>query len=203
MDIGRSVNGLTAELKANPRLRLGLSAIVGILWFYGLLALHDSVQAKRASYEAVSQRVLRMRDIAQQSEWPKRRDEARSLQVKLEHHLWRGSTLGLAQATFHDWLNQAAIQAKLTRVQLLVAGEGEPHRRTDAPRGAMATKLWKVSAKLAFDFDPRTFYPLLRRISNSERKVIIESLTIHRRPTPKAQLLLVAYFLKPPSATTK
>ncbi len=203
MDLPRSATALLAELKANPRLRWGLWAIVGVLWFYGVLALRDEVQAKSDAYLALSRKVMRMKGTAAQSEWPARLGDARAMQLDLESRLWRESTIGLAQATFHDWLNQLAQQAALTKVQLLVAAQddesagGKEQAGGDGVTTRVASDLWKVSAKLSFDFNPQNFYPLLTRISTYEKKVTVESLVIRSTPTPKAELMLVAYFRKP------
>ena len=206
MNINQSINALLAELRANPRLRWGLWVIAAVLWFYGVLALHDAVQTKRDSYLVLIQRVTRLQGTATQGEWSKRLAEAKSLQVNLESRLWRESTIGLAQATFHDWLYQLAQQASLGNVQLQVAAQDDGSgsdgsgRKGTADGGArIASDLWRVSAKLSFDFNPQSFYPLLARISGHEKKVSVESLVIRSMPTPKAELLLVAYFLKPPS----
>lgn len=203
MNFNQSATALLAELKTNPRLRWGLWAIVGVLWFYGILALRDEVQVKSDSYLSLSKRVLRMKGTAAQSEWPSRLRDAQSLQLNLESRLWRENTIGLAQATFHDWLNQIAQQANLTKVQLVVAAQDNESATGKEPASSEGggtrntSDLWKVSAKLNFDFNPQGFYPLLTRISAHEQKVAIESLVIRSTPTPKAELMLVAYFRKP------
>ena len=200
MNINQSINALLTELRANPRLRWGLWIIAGVLWLYGVLALHDAVQTKRDSYLVLIQRVTRLQGTATQGEWSKRLAEAKSLQLNLESRLWRESTIGLAEATFHDWLYQLAQQASLGNVQLqIVAQDDVSGQKGTANGGArIASGLWRVSAKLSFDFNPQSFYPLLARISSHEKKVSVESLVIRSMPTPKAELLLVAYFLRPP-----
>ena len=203
MDLNQSATALLAELKANPRLRWGLWAIVGVLWFYGVLELRDEVQRKSEIHLALSKRVIRIQATAAQSEWSNRAGDARSLQSNLESRLWRENTIGLAQATFHDWLNQLAQQANFAKVQLVVSAQddesavGKESASSDGSGTRMASDLWKVSAKLNFDFNPQSFYTLLSRISTHERKVAVESLVIRSTPTPKADLMLVAYFRKP------
>lgn len=205
MNLNQSANALLAELKANPRLRMGLWVIVGVLWFYGVLALRDEVQRNNDSYVALSKRVARTQETAAQSEWPNRLGDTKSLQLNMESRLWRENTIGLAQATFHDWLNQLAQQASLAKVQLLVAAQDEESAKeaagSDGGKEHITSSLWKVSAKFSFDFNPQSFYPLMSRMTGHEKKVIVESLVIRSTPAPKAELLLVAYFLKPAAAT--
>ena len=202
MNLNHSAAALLSELKANPRLRWGVWAIVGVLWFYGVLTLRDEVQVKSDNYLALNKKVMRMKGTAAQSEWPTRLKDAQSLQLNLESRLWQENTIGLAQATFHDWLNQFAQQSNLTKVQLVVAAQdnestvGKESARSDSGETRPSSDLWKVSAKLSFDFNPQSFYPLLKRILTNEKKVAIESLVIRSTPTPKVELMLVAYFRK-------
>lgn len=186
------------ELRNNPRLRWGLLGIAGILWFYCVLELRDQVQAKEDGYRALSKKIARIQSTAAQTDWPTRLSDARALQTRLEKDLWRETSIGLAQASFNDWLSQLAQQANLGKIQLSVAAQGEEaagKEKSDKSASAAPNGLWKASAKLAFDFNPQTFYPFLGKLANNDRQVVIESLTVRSLPAPKAEMLLVAYFL--------
>jgi len=198
----QAVNSFLVELKANPRLRWGVWGIVGVLWFYGVLELRDEVQRQSDTYHSISKKISRTQETALRTEWPNRLVETQSLQLDLESRLWRESTIGLAQASFHDWLNLSAQQANLTKVQLTVAAQdGESFDGKDKSGNENTSSLWKVSAKLSFDFSPQSFYPFMARIAAHDKKVAIESLVIRGTPSPKAELILAAYFLKPASGT--
>ena len=196
-----------ATLKANPRLRWGVWGIVGILWFYGVLELRDEVRRQNEAYRAITHKIARLQGTAAHTEWLARLKDAQSRQVSLESRLWRESTIGLAQASFHDGLTQLTQQAGLAKVQLAVSAQEDEEGGKDAGSAdsrTAATGLWKVSAKLAFDFSPQSFYPLLRRIATQDKRVVVESLVIRSTPAPRAELLLVAYFQRPaPGATAK
>ncbi len=193
MNFTQSLKALLANLKANPRLRWGLLGIVAVLWLYGVLELRDQVQRKNEAYGLLSKKIARIQATAAQNEWPARLKDAQAARFSMESRLWRETTIGLAQATINDWLAQLTQQASLTKVQLAVAAQEED----GGGKGALAAAdLWKVSAKLAFDFNPQSFYPLLNRITTNEKKIVVESLVIHSSPSPKAELLLVAYFRK-------
>lgn len=203
MNLNRTANTIIAELKANPRLRWGLWAILGILWLYGVLELRDETQRKGETYLALNKKVAKLKTTAMQTEWHARQTEARALQLNLETRLWRENTIGLAQATFHDWLSQQTQQANLGKAQLVVAAKDDEGSTatdktgTDGGGTRAESNLWKVSAKLTFDFNPQSFYPWLTRITMNEKKIAVESLTIRSTPSPKADVLLVAYYLKP------
>lgn len=143
-----------------------------------------------------------------QEEWLSRQKTAQVLLLNLENQLWRENTIGLAQATFNEWLSQLTLQSNLSKVQLSVsAQEIEKEGENNQLKSNSALVFWKVSSKLAFDFNPTSLYQFLKRIELNEKKVIIESLVIHGAPTPRVELLLVAYYLKPaadlPDAVSK
>lgn len=206
MNIARQTNRFFAELKTNHRLRWGCLGIVAILWFYGVLELRDVVQNRGDVYRATGKKIARIQEVASQTEWTSRLGTAQSLQVGLENQLWRESTIGLAQATFHDWLALQTQKAGLVKVQMSVAKQDEEDGGAKDPavsdNSAAQVKagLWKISARLAFDFNPQGFYAWLSQLSSNEKKVIVESLVIRSLPSPKAELLLVAYFSKPSPA---
>jgi len=202
MTLTQSANSFLVELKASPRLRWGVWGIVGVLWLYGALDLRDEVQRDSETNRAIGKKIARTQETAAQTEWPNRLAEAQSLQLGMESRLWRENTIGLAQATFHDWLSLSAQQANLTKVQLAVAAQdGENIDGKDKSGSDNTSNLWKVSAKLSFDFSPQSLYPFLTRIVAHDKKVAIESLIIRGTPSPKAELILVAYFLKPAPGT--
>lgn len=188
-----ALSGALAQIKANPRLRAGLWLIAAIIWTYGLLLLQARVQADTEAYQALGKRIARMEAAAVESEWPERARAAAELRAALERELWREGTLGLAQASFQDWLRQAVDQAQLHRPTLTVAAQEQGN-------GGPAAAAWKVNAKLSFDFSQRTFYDFMRRISTSDRRVVVETLTVRGAGTPRAEMVLVAHFEKIPEA---
>lgn len=203
MIAGEALKPFIAEFKANPRLRFGVWGVVGILWFYAILELRDEVGRQVEAYRATNRNLARTQSIAGQSEWAARLSDARAAQAGLEAQLWRESTVGLAQATFHDWLSQAALQAGLSRPQLTVAVQEEATGgavaggSSERAGNASVSGTWKASGRLSFDFNPQTLYSLLGRIASHEKRVVVESMTIRSSPSPRAELVLVAYFQPP------
>lgn len=200
MALTDSFSALLSGLKANPRLRLGLWLIVGIAWLYGLLLLRDEALHATSEHQTLAKKIARIQAQAAQSEWPERVEPAQALQLELESRLWRESTIGLAQAAFQDWLNQAVQQASLTRPMVTVAAQEESATEKNAA-GATETdhngNIWKVSAKLGFDFAPKSFYALMERLAGHDKQIVVETLIIRGAPTPRAEMVLVAYFQKP------
>jgi hypothetical protein len=200
MALIESISPLLASIKANPRLRLGFWLVLGIAWLYAILLLRDETGHAASEHQALAKKVARIEAQAGQVEWIKRVEPARALLLQQENRLWRESTIGLAQAAFQDWLNQAVQQANLTRPMVTVAAQEEstPEKKaTDAKEAEPNSDIWKVSAKASFDFTPKNLYALLARLSAHEQQIVIETLVIRGIPVPRAEMLLVAYFQKP------
>lgn len=199
MSAPQPIRRFLAEMKANPRLRWGVWAIVGIVWLYGVLELRDASQRQTEAYRAASRKLVQAQTIATQGEWPARLEQVNIARLELESRLWKAGTPGLAQATFNDWLAQLALQSSLARSQIAVsAQEDGPSGREAGDKGSGAVPgLWKVSARLSFDFAPPGFHRLMAQLATRDQRVVIESLTIRGVPNPRAEMLLVAYFQKP------
>lgn len=197
------IHSSIAELKANPRLRWGLWIIIGIVWLYVILVLREEVQRKTEIYQGELKKIARIQSESTQTGWPSRLEAAQALRLNLESRLWREDTIGLAQAKFQDWLNLAVQQANLPKAVLTVAAQeeaGVADKGSDSPgksASPLPAELWKVSAKLAFDFNPQILYPFLARLATHEKQVSVESLTIRGAPVTRAEIMLVAYFQKP------
>lgn len=199
MALSDSLSPLLAEIKANPRLRLGLCAILGIAWLYGSLLLRDESQRAASEYQAFAKKVARTTAQAGQNEWLERAETAQAAQLQLESRLWRESTLGLAQASFQDWLNLAVQQAGVARPVLTVAAQEESttDKKPSVAKTSGNNGLWKISAKLSFDFTPKSLYALMKLLSDHEKQIVVETLMIPGTPTPRAEIMLIAYFQKP------
>lgn len=192
MMFGSFPSTMLVALRANSRLRWGAWAIAGILWLYAALVLRDQAQASAEAYLSAQKKIARVQDVLARTEWPERLEAARALRLDLEGRLWREATIGLAQASFQDWLNQTVQQAGLLKPNISVAAQ---ETADGADSGAPA--LWKVSAKLGFDFSPKSFYPFLAKLATHEKRVMVESLAIRGAPVPRVELVVVALFQKP------
>jgi hypothetical protein len=200
MALTESLSSFLAEIKANPRLRLGLWLIIGIVWLYGVLLLRDEARHTASEHQVLARKVARAQAQAAQTEWTERVEPAQAVQLKLENRLWRENTIGLAQAAFQDWLNQAVQQATLTRPMVTVAAQEEsaPEKNaTGATETGMNGDIWKVSAKVGFDFTPKGLYALMGRLSGHDKQIVVETLIVRGAPSPRAEMVLVAHFQKP------
>lgn len=207
MTLSKSLLSAIASVQQNPRLRWGVWSIAGILWLYGVLLLQEEVQKEGDAFQALNKKISRTEGIVSQADWDKKLKSVQAIQLDLESHLWREGTFGLAQASFHDWLTQALQQANTARALVAVTAQEAAtpdDSESTAPLGANledTAQLWKVTAKISFDFSPQTCYPLLARFASYEKRIVVESLIIRGSPTPRVELVVVAYFQKPAGAT--
>ena len=199
MSLTKSFTPLVIAVKANPRLRVGLWIIMGVFWLYALLLLRDENRLALTEYQTLARKVVQLQAQSSQTEWTARAESAQALQLALEGRLWREGTIGLAQATFQDWLNQVMQQANLPRGVVTVAAQEEnapENNATVRTESGLNSDLWKVSAKVGFDFTPKNLNALLDRIESHEKQIIVENLVVRGAPIPRVDMVLVAYFQK-------
>lgn len=200
MSLTESFSALLTGIKVNPRLRRGLWLVVGIVWLYVVLLLRDEARVAQSEHQALAKKVARIELQSRQTEWTARVEPLQAVQIQLESRLWREGTVGLAQAAFQDWLNQAALLSNLTRTVISVAAQDEntPDKNaTVKPESNLDSESWKVSAKVGFDFTPRGFYAFMGRLEGHDKQIIVETLIVRGPPLARAEMVLVAYFRKP------
>lgn len=194
------MNKLFLELENNRRLRLGAWLIVGIIGFYGVLLLRDEARASMEQHDSTLKRYSRLKALIDQKQWLDRVESAKLMKVQMEGRLWQAGTPGLAQATFQDWLNQTLTLSGVSRSALTVTMPDEQTGESasaDAKVGVTDSKptgLWKIKARVELDFSPQSFYKLMAQLGSNEKMTVVESLTIHKEPSPRAEMVLIAYF---------
>lgn len=195
------------QLRDNPRLRWGVALIVGIFWLYAILLLRENLQQQTQQYRAAAQAISRLRAQLAQPEWAAREMPAKIQAVQMEGRLWQAPTSGLAQATFQDWLNAAMVKTGATRPQITVTVIDEvvanaPDQNQDSSTTTPAD-LWKIRAKLGFDFSAATLLDFLNRIENHEKQIIVGALNVRKEPFSHVEMELYGYFQKQAAPATK
>lgn len=189
-------NRFLAELKNSARLRLGVAFIFGVLWVYAVLLLRDAQVTAVGEHRIASVKLARLQAATQQGDWGERLNAARTLQAEIEGRLWRSATMGLARASFQDVLNQQMRQAGITRPSVAM-GSTDEENRSEGMQPGITDDLWKVKAKLVFDFNPVSFNKLFVQLANHPHHVVVESLHVTKEPVPRVEAVLLAYFQKP------
>lgn len=194
------MSNLVTELRNNQRLRWGTWLILGIIWFYGVLVLRDEARASIEQHDSTLKQYTRLKALSTQRQWLDRAESAKLTKVQMEGRLWQAGTSGLAQATLQDWLNLTLTQSGVTRPALTVtivdekSGDVSGENAKAGSADPLTTDLWKIRARVEFDFSPPSFYKLMAQLGAYEKRTVVESLTIHKEPVPRADMVLVAYF---------
>lgn len=185
-----------SELKSNARLRIGVALVFAVLWLYLIMLMRETMDGSAREYRRTSVKQAKLQSVMQQGDWTERLNAAKTLQAKMESALWRGDTLGLARASFQDWLNQQTQRAAVTR-PVISMGTGIEEATGEQANVAAIDDLWKIRAKLVFDFNPESLNKLLGQMSRHTHHVAIESLRVTKEPVPRVELVASAYFQKP------
>ena len=197
------MNDLLRQLRDNRRLRWGIAVIVGMGWLYGILVLRDEVADQTLRYRSATQAVARLQAQLAQPEWTDRAAAARALAVQLEGRLWQAPTPGLAQSAYQDWVSATLIKAGFTNPQVTVtvvedapASSTSPAVSPDSPAVPAPTDLWKIKAKLNFEFNAPALMDFLARLESHEKQTVVNTLTARKEPAPRVEMEVVAYFQK-------
>lgn len=195
------IDRFLTEFRANLRLRLLLAGVVAIVWLYGVITMRETAMAKNQQFIGLERQIAKLKMQVNQSDWPQRLDSIKLVRVELEGRLWQNSTQGLAQAAFQDWLNQAAIRASLGRPAITMLAVEEKSESAASADGAAnpataAPELWKVRAKIEFDFTPPGLMNLLKQITINPQQIVVETVNIRKEPVPRVDMILVAMVQK-------
>lgn len=176
--------GLRKELAGNPRLRLGLWVVAGILGLYLWLLLGDWRAELEREYRAERQRLDKIVSLAGQEQWLARAEAARTLRQALEAEIPRADTLGLAQASVQTWARDLiAVHGDALRVQAQTpvrVREGED--------------LWRIPVTLSGALEPSQVLQLIQRIERQPNLTTIEAALILARDNRTFSLSVVAFY---------
>lgn len=184
-----------SELRGNVRLRIAVAVVFAVLWLYLILLMRDTLDSSAREYRSTSIKLGKLQSVMQQGDWTERLNAAKTMQAEMESTLWRGDTLGLARASFQDWLNQQTQRAAISR-PVISMGAASEEATTEQAQAAGSGDLWKVTAKLVFDFNPQSLNKLLGQMMANTQHVTIESLHITKEPNARVELMATAYFQK-------
>ena len=184
-----------SELKSNVRLRIAVALVFAVLWLYLILLMRETLDSSAREYRSASIKLGKLQSVTQQGDWTARLNAAKTLQAEMESALWRGDTLGLARASFQDWLNQQMQRAAVVR-PVVSMGTGTEEAKSERAQAAGLDDLWIVRAKLVFDFNPDSLNKLLGQLAGHTNLVVIESLRITKEPVARVEMVASAYFQK-------
>jgi hypothetical protein len=159
---------LADQVRANPRLQLGLALILLLFLGWLFLVLGDLRNAQVQHLQQARQRYIQVRQLAGQQVWLQRAAEATQLAGALEAEIPPTRSPGLAQAGLQGWLKTIAdSQGQALRLDM------QPPVRLDAPADVV-----RVTATVAGSMEPQRVWQMIHRIEASTSLVTIPVLTV-------------------------
>ena len=167
--------------QSTPRALAGLFALSLLLVALGLTALSESIASKQSELESIRRELSLQTNISQDTEWIETAARLEQSFADLESKYWSGATPGIIAAEIQSFLNEAASDAELARVQIIV--QAEPDILSDG------TLVYSISFR-AFDSDGQflAFFQSLAR----EQRLIIPTSFEWRRPNRQLIMTLIA-----------
>ena len=190
------------ELRANPRLRMGLALALALVLF---VVLNDWRAATGERARAVGREQARLEATAERARdtaWTQRAQEARAARVQFEASLWQAGSVGAAEALFVDWMNREMGAAKVNNLNEIAAslpGGNAPGQVTSGPTLPDGTALMRLS--VSYEFAPGVVERVLDRLAQTNRYLVVESLTVRRRPLARVEMVVSS--LARPSAAAE
>ncbi|MDE0039773.1 MAG: hypothetical protein OXU77_19785 [Gammaproteobacteria bacterium] len=186
--VADAIDQARAELAANPRLRLGVWAIVAILaGYFAFVVQADRVDAASAAFASADATLTRGRDLLDRQDWPERLAASRAVEADLQDRFWQAPNEGLAQANL-----RAAVEELTAGLYL-----GRPRIDLGASRPVPnAPGLWQVQARFVAQVGGSPVLRLLHRLASHPKKLVVERLDMTRRQEAlRVEMLLSGYFL--------
>lgn len=211
------------ELRAKPRLRLGLLAVLALGWIFGLLELEAASGTARQEQTRLSHEIGRMKAISGQTQWRKQRDAVFMALADLRSRAWRDESEGRMQAQMQDWVRERlaaqGLQARELNVVVLPAG-GQPPAGEDRSRAGVAaapnaaggsasgggrggaggggsgdSDLRLVRSRVVFEFQPDKLHELLAAVEASPKWLWVPRLVVHNGNRRSVELEIEALFI--------
>jgi hypothetical protein len=169
------------QVRNNPRLRLGLWLVLGILWVSMLLSVSDWIAAASSRTRAAATDLDRLRSLAAQSGWEQRAEDARQQLSLLQSMTWTEPERGLAEAAMQDWVTSLAAKAGIAlRERALLPGDPGDKRSDGAATAKHVAVLPQEYAllrmRLSFELNPQTLSAFLMELSQAPQVVRVERL---------------------------
>jgi hypothetical protein len=172
------------QLAENPRLRLGLSAIPLIALFYLNLLLGDERSEQHAAIASLHHELRDAQQLATQSEWTSRLEQARS-ELDKQQHAYFGSadSEALARADIQTYakVQLEAQHLQQIRIEVSTAGKSDPQ-----------TQLVPLQLQLAGTAQGTQLYALISALESGTPRYRIDTLNVQSQSGQSLLFTLIA-----------
>ena len=164
--------------------------ILLLLLGWVFLVLGDQRDAALARLDMARQRLAQMQQLAGQSEWLGRAQQARQVADVLDAEIPRAQSAGLAQADFQGWL-KGIVDSQGANLRLDV----QSPTLVDAPADVV-----QVTAEVSGSMEPTRVWQMIDRIESRPSLVTIPTSRIRTNGTDHSFSLTVQGYYRLPSA---
>jgi len=168
------------ELQGNVRLRLGLWAVLAILWGWALLTLQDQAQLWRSEALTMADEVQRLRPLQAAKVWSDRAEDARKHLEAARAMLWTAPSQGLAEAELQDMLRNLAAKAGLVLREVTVVSLADAKPLPAQNKALRARLVVDVTQRIAL-------MGLLNELQRSPRVMLVDTLRFRPLASPAAR----------------
>ena len=176
---------MRAELEANPRLRLGVWLIGGLLLVFGLSHQSDRLADATTAYAEETRLLAGAQTALARQDWPQLRAAAQTVNTELAPRFWQADTEGLAQAQLQQALREVAERLNLRNTQIRA---GLTRAVPDLPGVCL------VQARFRSTYRAGGELRLLYALATFDRKLVADRLELSRRNSA-VTVIVSAYFI--------
>ena len=185
-----------AQIRSNPRLRIGLTLIAGIIWLSLLLDLRDENHSLLDKYQQTVAQLARYNSQQKQTQWLQRAQDAKDVLEAAEARTWQEPTLGLAQAELRDWLLHQLLESKAAFYTVKVSESADDKGSKDG-KGDTPADLVHVRATLEFNTDAAALDKFLAALAIGDHQIAVENLSVKQ---PRTSMTVATWYKLPPAA---
>lgn len=177
------------------RLKLLISAVVGIVILSGLIGMHQMVSALERDHHRVEAEMARLQATLKSGAWPERRQQSQVLKSLLEERLWSAQTPGLADASFERWLRTRLSPHKMQPIQQIQVRRVPVTRTTTTgDSNDPLANVQRMSAKLILPFNEPGLAQFLADIAEADKTVVVDRLTVRGGRNARIEMDVSAFY---------
>lgn len=171
---------LREQWQESSLVRLGAWLGLALLAIYLLLAGFDEADALQERNRAQAAELARLQQLAKETTWPERRQEALALKAAYDTAVWADADLALAEAGLQDWLRTVTQRLGLkVREITLVRADPAAKPSTAVPAGYV-----ELRARVAVEVQRVPLFALLAEMGSQERRIVVERFVIRGMSQP-------------------
>ena len=192
IETGLSAETIKTEWQENPRLRLGVMAILVLFLSWVSLVWSDFNLEQYKQLRSLEREKISLQEIESGEVWQQRVADASSRLARLEKRVWQAETDGLAMAMLQSEIRRLLVIDDFATSSIKV---GTPQPVEDM------NEILRVRARVGLSVTPEQLMQSLTRVQNSDKRIFVEQLSLKKvRGRWSVQLMVAAYFSVPGDA---